>query len=76
MDWPMEVLPTPGGPTSSRIEPAISPLQRAHGEELDDAFLDVVQAVVVAVENLARTLEVELVLGVNCPTAALVSQSR
>ncbi|MCY1432965.1 hypothetical protein D9M71_489830 [compost metagenome] len=27
MDLPMLVLPTPGGPTSSTMEPAISPLK-------------------------------------------------
>ncbi len=25
MDWPMDVLPTPGGPTKQRIEPEMLP---------------------------------------------------
>ncbi len=42
-------------------------LPGADGEELEDAFLDVVEPGVVAVEYLARVLEVELVLAVHTP---------
>ena len=38
-----------------------------YGEEFEDAFLDVVEAGMVLVEDLARMLEVELVLAVNTP---------
>ncbi len=63
----MEVLPTPGGPTSRMMEPRHLALEDAHGEELQDAGLDVVQAVVVAVEDAPGPLQVELVRGVNAP---------
>ena len=39
-------------------------------EVLDDPLLDLVEVEVVVVEDLARVLEVEVVLGVACPTAA------
>ncbi len=39
----------------------------AHGEKFDDAFLDVVEAVVVAIQDLPRPLQVQLVLGVPAP---------
>ena len=39
----------------------------AHREKFDDAILHVVQAVVVAVENLTRVFEVDLVLRVHAP---------
>jgi hypothetical protein len=54
IDWPSEVLPTPGGPTRHRI----GPLSRFHalrdGEVLDDALLDLLEAEVVLVEDLLR----------------------
>ena len=63
IERPSEVLPTPGGPTKHRIEPARVGLELAHGEELDDAVLDLLDVVVVLVEHRARVLEVEVVLG-------------
>jgi hypothetical protein len=42
---PSEVLPTPGGPTSQLVS------ARLHREVLDDALLDLLQAVVVVVED-------------------------
>ena len=42
-------------------------LQRADGEELDDAILDVLETVVIAVEDAPRLGETELVLGVDAP---------
>ncbi|MNV71991.1 hypothetical protein D3C71_1650430 [compost metagenome] len=39
----------------------------AHGEEFEDAVLDVVQSGVVFIEHLARVLEVELVFPINAP---------
>lgn len=74
MDLPMLVLPTPGGPTSSTMEPAISPL-KAPTAKLEDAVLDVVESGVMLVEHLARALEVELVLAVD-PQGRAVAQSR
>ena len=70
IERPSDVLPTPGGPTKHRIEPRASRLELAHGEELEDAVLDLLDVVVVVVEHLARVLEVEVVLGRACPTAA------
>ena len=63
IDWPSDVLPTPGGPTKHRIEPRASGLSLPHGEELEDAVLDLLDVVVVGVEHLARVREVEVVLG-------------
>ena len=42
-------------------------LQPAHGEELEDAVLDLLDVVVVLVEDLARVGEVEVVLGRRVP---------
>ena len=42
-------------------------LQPPHGEELDDAVLDLLDVVVVGVEHLARVREVEVVLGRRVP---------
>ena len=42
-------------------------LQPPHGEELEDAVLDLLDVVVVGVEHLARVLEVEVVLGRRVP---------
>ena len=66
IDWPSEVLPTPGGPAKQRIEPRASG-RLADGEELEDAVLDLLDVVVVGVEHLARVREVEVVLGALVP---------
>ena len=42
-------------------------LELAHGEELEDAVLDLVEVVVVAVEDLAGMLHVEVVLAARAP---------
>ena len=60
--WPSEVLPTPGGPTRQRIGPLQLLHQRLHREVLEDALLDLLQAVVVLVEDLLGLVDVELVL--------------
>ena len=70
-------MPTPGGPTSVMTVPrrgaglpsvdAHGRAQLAHGQELDDAVLHVVEAVVVGVEHCARRGEVELVVGAGAP---------
>ena len=66
MDSPIEVLPVPGGPISVRIAPERlsgsiprSCAQLAHGQVLDDAVLDVLEAGVVGVEDLARVRGIE-----------------
>ncbi len=42
-------------------------LERTYGKELDDAFLDVVETIVIVVEDLARTRQIELVFGKLAP---------
>ena len=69
IDWPSEVLPTPGGPTKQRIGPLICNrsrfvgLQLPHRQILDDPFFDLVEIVVVFVEHLARFDGIEAILG-------------
>ena len=53
-DWPSEVLPTPGGPTRHRIGRLQAVDALLHREVLDDALLDLLEAVVVGVEDLDR----------------------
>ena len=67
IERPSDVLPTPGGPTKSRIAAARVRLEPPHGEELEDAVLDALEAEVVLVEHLARVREVEVVLGRRAP---------
>ena len=52
IDLPSEVLPTPGGPTRHRIGPRHLVGALLHREVLDDALLDLLQAVVIVVEHL------------------------
>jgi len=75
IDLPIEVLPTPGGPTSRMIEPATSPFIIPTARKLEDPRLHVLQAVVVAVEHLARVAQVQPVLGVLAPGHSVI-QSR
>jgi hypothetical protein len=49
------------------MEPLIFAFVGAHGEEFEDAVLDVVEAGMVFVEHLARVFEVEFVLAVHAP---------
>ena len=71
IDSPIEVLPVPGGPTRVRIAPlarlssstAALLAQLAHGDELGDPPLDVLEPGVVGVEHLARVHGVEPLLG-------------
>ena len=67
IDLPSDVLPTPGGPTKRQDRAARLRVELAHGEELEDPLLDLLEAVVVLVEHLARVLEVEVVLGRRVP---------
>ena len=70
IDWPSDVLPTPGGPTKQRIGPAEVVLELRDGEVLDDPLLHLLEVVVVVVEDLARVVEVEVVGRRLRPTAA------
>jgi hypothetical protein len=63
MDLPSVVLPTPGGPTKARIGLRISSASVAHREVLEDALLDLLEAVVVLFEDPSGLLDVELVVG-------------
>ena len=47
MDWPSEVLPTPGGPTKAEDGRLHLVDALLHREVLEDAFLDLLQAEVV-----------------------------
>ena len=76
IDWPSEVLPTPGGPTKQRIWPEISLLQLRDREVLDDPLLHLLEVEVVLVEHLARVVEVEVVLGRRVPHGSVRIHSR
>ena len=67
---PSDVLPTPGGPTKARMGLRILSARRAHREVLEDALLDLLEAVVVLVEDLGGLLDVEVVLGRDVPRQA------
>ena len=60
IDWPSEVLPTPGGPTKHRIGLLPVGVELAHREVLEDAALDLVQAEVVLIEDLAGFGDVDV----------------
>ena len=59
IDWPSDVLPTPGGPTKHRIGALPCGRELAHGEIFDDAALDLVEAVVVLVEDFSRLPDID-----------------
>ncbi len=64
---PERGLADAGRPDEAEDRPVQVVLQLAHGEELEDAVLDLLEVVVVAVEDLARVLEVEVVLARRVP---------
>ena len=70
IDLPIEVLPTPGGPTKQRIGSAHVVGQLVHREVLEHALLDLLEPVVVLVEDLLRFDEVELLVVVGLPRQA------
>jgi hypothetical protein len=41
--------------------------QFAHGQEFQDAILDLVESVVVGVEDFSGVVKIEIVVGLNCP---------
>ncbi len=58
IDMPSEVLPTPGGPTKQRIDPFGILYQLADGQEFKNAFLDLLQPVVIFVQDFLGALDV------------------
>ena len=76
IDWPSDVLPTPGGPTKQRIWPEVSFLQLRDGEVLDDPLLHLLEVEVVLVEHLLRAARGRGCPRSSCPTAASAIQSR
>ena len=57
---PSDVLPTPGGPTKHRIGLRPSRIELTHGQVLDYALLDLLEAVVVRVEDArARAMSID-----------------
>ena len=58
IDWPSDVLPTPGGPTRQRIGAFSRSTRCCTAQVLDDALLDLLEAVVIGVEHLDRGREV------------------
>ena len=67
IDWPSEVLPTPGRADQAQ-DRALQPLHALRdGQVLDDAFLDLLEAVVVLVEDLLRGRDVVVHLGALLP---------
>jgi hypothetical protein len=74
IDSPIEVLPVPGGPTRVRIAVGAAVVldlalraQLAHGDELGDPLLHVVEAGVVGVQHLAGVGRVEALIGAFAP---------
>ena len=63
MDWPSEVLPTPGGPTKQRIGPFICLLSLRTPKVLEDAVLHFFEVVVVLIQDSFRVLYVQFVPG-------------
>ena len=60
-------MPTPGGPTKQRDRAAALGFEFADGEVFDDAALNFVQIVVIAVEDGAGFLEIDFVGGFDSP---------
>src|SRR5690606_16538916 len=56
---PQRRLPDPRRPDEAEDRPLLLRVQLADGQEFDEALLDLVQVVVVAVEDLTRVLEVD-----------------
>ena len=62
MLFPRLVLPVPGGPAKRRIEPCFSCFEFHDREVLDDPFLDLLKAVVVALEHAAGLCDIDALL--------------
>ena len=63
IDWPSEVLPTPGRADEAEDRALHVPLQLPDREVFDDALLDLVEIVVILVEHAARLDRVEAIVG-------------
>ena len=60
MLWPSDVLPTPGRADEAQDRAAALGIELAHGEVLEDALLDLLEAVVIGVEDPARPRDVDV----------------
>jgi hypothetical protein len=70
MDWPSEVLPTPGGPDQAQDGRLDLVDALLHREVFEDAVLDLLEAVVVFVEHVLGVAQVVLDLGLLAPGQA------
>jgi hypothetical protein len=59
IDWPSEVLPTPGGPTKQRIGALPCGGELADSQKFDDAPLDLFKVVMVLVEDAPRLGDID-----------------
>ncbi len=69
IDWPSEVLPTPGRADETEDRSLQIPLELPDREVLDDALLDLVEIVVILVEDATRFDRIEPILGALLPRA-------
>ena len=67
IDRPMEVLPTPGGPTSKNDRTVDLAFHDTDRQKLEDALFHVIQPVVIAIQYLAGPVDIEIVLRVPAP---------
>ncbi len=67
---PSDVLPTPGGPDEGQDGTADLVGKAAHREVLEDALLDLLEAVVILIEDARGLLQIEVVLGRDVPRQA------
>ena len=70
IEWPSDVLPTPGRTDEAEDRPAQVVLQLRDGEVLDDPLLHLLEVVVVVIEDRPGVLEVQVVRAWRRPTAA------
>jgi len=63
----MDVLPTPGGPTNSKMVPLTSFFEAALCQKFDNAVFYIAQAVMVFVQNVPRFGEIEMILRMLAP---------
>ena len=67
IDWPSEVLPTPGRADEAQDRRLQLVHALLHGEVLDDALLHLLEAVVVLVQNLLGEREIRADLALLAP---------
>ena len=61
IDWPSEVLPTPGGPTKHKIGAFARWIPLQNAQVLQNSFFDFLQAKVIFIEHAARMRNIEIV---------------